>query len=222
MAGTVNHRQRDPGLSPMKYGIILAVMLLPGTLAYAAGPGVDNADPFQQPSAAYLKQFVKPGQKFFVYERYDANGKLYQRDASPLTAPVEIPSATERVINGTSYRLRGLTACPSQSITYETEEWDCTKAAQDYANAIYNNRASVVLCKTLVLKSEAHVPDAVSCFALVGAGDANDPYSVSYDDDAMVFLHMAAIGKNKEGRSLRPDLEKSSGLGRQFQNDEAN
>jgi hypothetical protein len=206
----------------MKPGTIIAAMLLQCSLAHAAGPGVDNADPFQQPSAKYLQQFVKGGEKVFVYERYDANGKSYQRDAAPLTAPVEIKSATERVINGVHYRLRGLTACPRPTITYENEDWDCTKAAQDYDNAIYNNRASVVLCKTLVLKSEAHVPDAVSCFALVGAGDANDPYSVSYDDDAMVFLHMAAIGKNKEGKSLRPDLEKSSGLGQQFQNDEAN
>jgi hypothetical protein len=206
----------------MKYGTVIAALLLQCTLAYAAGPGVDSVDPFQQPSAKYLQQFVKAGEKVFVYERYDANGKLYQRDATPLSAPVEIKSATERVINGVHYRLRGLTACPSQTITYENEEWDCTKAAQDYENAIYNNRASVVLCKTLVLKSEAGVPDAVSCFALVGAGDANDPYSVSYDDDAMVFLHMAAIGRNKEGKSFRPDLEKSSGLGQQFQNNEAN
>ncbi|MBN9244881.1 MAG: hypothetical protein J0I98_19020 [Mesorhizobium sp.] len=206
----------------MKCGIIVTAMLLQCSLAHAADPGFDGVDPFQQPSAKYLQQFVKAGEKVFVYERYDANGKLYQRDVAPLTAPVEIKSATERVINGVPYRLRGLSACPSPIITYENEDWDCTKAAQDYENAIYNNRASVVLCKTLVLKSEAHVPDAVSCFALVGAGDANDPYSVSYDDDAMVFLHMAAIGKNKEGRSLRPDLEKSSGLGRQFQNDEAN
>ncbi len=206
----------------MKYGIILAAMLLPCSLAHAAGPGVDSADPFQPPSAAYLQQFAKPGQKVFIYERYDANGKLYQRDAGPLTGPVETPSATERVIDGVSYRLRGLTACPSRTITYETGEWDCNKTAQDYANAIYNNRASVVLCKTLVLKSKAGVPDAVSCFALVGAGDANDPYSVSYDDDSMVFLHMAAIGKNKEGKSLRPDLEKSSDLGQQLQNDDAN
>lgn len=206
----------------MKYGIILAAMLLPCTLAHAADPGVDRADPFRQPSAAYLKQFVKPGPKLFVYERYDANGKLYQRDAGPLTGPVEIPSATERVINGVSYRLRGLNACPSRTITYEAEEWDCTKAARDYANAIYNNRASIVLCKTLVLKSKADVADAVSCFALVGAGDANDPYAVSYDDDSMVFLHMAMIGKNKDGKSLRPDLEKSSSLGKPFQNDDAN
>jgi len=206
----------------MKYGTVIAALLLQCTQAYAAGPGVDSADPFQQPSAKYLQQFVKAGQKVFVYERYDANGKLYQRDADPLTTPVKIKSATERVINGVHYRLRGLTACPSQTITYEAEEWDCTKAAQDYENAIYNNRASVVLCKTLVLKSKAGVPDAVSCFALVGAGDANDPYSVSYDDDAMVFLHMAAIGRNKEGKPLRPDLEESSGLGQQFQNNEAN
>ncbi len=206
----------------MKYGTIIAALLLQCTLAHAAGPGVDSADPFQPPSAKYLQQFVKPGQKIFVYERYDANGKLYQRDAKPLATPVEITSATERVINGVQYRLRGLTACPHQTITYENEKWDCTKAAEDYATAIYNNRASVVLCKTLVLKSKAGVPDAVSCFALVGAGDTNDPYSVSYDDDSMVFLHMAAIGKNKDGKSLRPDLEKSSGLGQQFQNDEAN
>lgn len=206
----------------MKCGITVTAMLLQCSLAYAAGPGVDSADPFQQPSANYLQQFVKAGEKVFVYERYDANGKLYQRDATPLTAPVEIKSATERVINDVHYRLRGLTACPRPTITYENEDWDCTKAAQDYENAIYNNRASVVLCKTLVLKSQAGVPDAVSCFALVGAGDANDPYSVSYDDDAMVFLHMAAIDKNKEGKSLRPDIEKSSGLGQQLQNDEAN
>jgi len=206
----------------MNYGTVIAALLLCCSQAVAAGPGVDDADPFQQPSAEYLKQFVKTGEKVFVYERYDANGKLHQRDAVPLATPVEIKSATERVINGVEYRLRGLAACPKTKITYKTEEWNCTKAAQDYEGAIYNDRASVVLCKTLVLKSQAGVPDAVSCFSLVGAGDANDPYMVSYDDDDMVFMDAASILRNKDGKSLRPDLEHSSDLGKPFQSDEAN
>ncbi len=206
----------------MKCGIIVTAMLLQCSLAHAAGPGFDGADPFKPPSTRYLQQFVKAGEKVFVYERYDASGKLYQRDVAPLTAPVEIKSATERVINGVDYRLRGLTACPNPQITYKTEEWDCTKAVQDYEGAIYNNRAAVVLCKTLVLKSKEGVPDAVSCFALVGAGDANDPYTMSYDDDDMVFMDAASIQRNQDGKPLRPDLEHSSDLGKQFQNDEAN
>lgn len=206
----------------MKCGTTIAALLLQCTLAHAAGPGIDGADPFQQPSAKYLQQFVKVGQKIFVYERYDANGKLYQRDVTLLTAPVEITSATERVINDVRYRLRGLAACPKTKITYKTEEWDCTKAVQNYEGAIYNGRASVVLCKTLVLESKTGIPDAVSCFALVGAGDANDPYMVSYDDDDMVFMDAASIRRNKDGKSLRPDLEHSSDLGKQFQNNEAN
>lgn len=206
----------------MNYGTVIAALLLCCSQAVAADQGVDDADPFQQPSAEYLKQFVKAGEKVFVYERYDANGKLYQRDTVPLATPVEIKSATERVINGVEYRLRGLAACPKTKITYKTEEWDCTEAAQDYEGAIYNDRASVVLCKTLVLKSQAGVPDAVSCFSLVGAGDANDPYMVSYDDDDMVFMDAASILRNKDGKSLRPDLEHSSDLGKPFQSDEAN
>ncbi|TIL53499.1 MAG: hypothetical protein E5Y89_30850, partial [Mesorhizobium sp.] len=82
---------------------------------------------------------------------------------------MDIRSATERVINGVTYRLRGLTACPKPRITYKAQQWDCTKAVQDYDAAVYNTRASVILCKTLVLKSQSGVPDAVSCFALVGA-----------------------------------------------------
>ena len=100
----------------MKCGTVIAALLLQCPLAYAAGPGVDSADPFQQPSAKYLQQFVKAGAKVFVYERYDANGKLYQRDAIPLTTRIEVKSATERVINGVHYRLRGLTSCPSKTI----------------------------------------------------------------------------------------------------------
>lgn len=207
---------------PMNQMPILAALLLQSTVAFAGGLGTNEPHPFEQPSTAYLQKFAKPGEKTFVYERYDAGGGLYQREVTRLTQPVQIKSATERVINGLTYRLRGLAACPKPKITYKAEEWDCTKAVQDYDEAVYNSRASVVLCKTLVLKSQPGLPDAVSCFALVGAGNANDPYSVSYDDDSMVFFDMAAIGRNKDGKSLRPDLEHALNLGKQFQSDEAN
>lgn len=207
---------------PMKQFFFLAAMLVQSTVLCAAGLGTNEPHPFEQPSTAYLQKFARPGEKIFVYERYDARGDLLQREVTPLTKPVQINSATERVINGVIYRLRGLAACPKPKITYKAEEWDCTKAAQDYDDQVYNTRASVVLCKTLVLKSQPGIPDAVSCFALVGAGNGNDPYSVSYDDDSMVFFDMAAIGRNKDGKSLRPDLEHASDLGKQFQSDEAN
>ncbi|RWO26711.1 hypothetical protein [Mesorhizobium sp.] len=206
----------------MKQLFFLAALLLHSTVLGAADLGTNEPHPFEQLSTAYLQKFAKPGEKTFVYERYDARGGLFQREVTALTKPVEIKSATERVINGVTYRLRGLAACPKPKITYKAEEWDCTKAVRDYDDAVYNTRASVVLCKTLVLKSQPGVPDAVSCFALVGAGNANDPYSVSYDDDSMVFFDMAAIGRNKDGKSLRPDLEHALDLGKQFQTDEAN
>ncbi|QPC95586.1 hypothetical protein [Mesorhizobium sp. INR15] len=199
----------------MKQTALCTVLLLQGAVAYAAGTDAPGA--FTQPSEHYLLQFAKPGEKLFVYERYDAKGALIRRDAATLIAPVKVPSATERIINGVAYRLRGLAACPKPIITYKTQQWDCTKATQDYEEAIYNERASVVLCKTLVLQSTMGEPDAVSCFSLVGAGNANDPYSVAYDDDEMVFFGMAAIGRNKDGKSLRPDLEHSAELGGQFQ-----
>lgn len=199
----------------MKQIALCTALLLQGTAAYAAGADAPNA--FAQPSEHYLLQFAKPGEKVFVYERYDAKGALFQRDAATLSSPVKASSATERVINGVAYRLRGLAACPNPKITYKTQAWDCTKAAQDYEEGIYNHRASVVLCKTLVLQSKKGEPDAVSCFSLVGAGNTNDPYNVAYDDDEMVFFGMAAIGRNKDGKSLRPDLEHSADLGGQFQ-----
>ncbi|TGQ13486.1 hypothetical protein [Mesorhizobium sp. M00.F.Ca.ET.217.01.1.1] len=200
----------------------LATLLLHSTVVGAADLGTNEPHPFEQPSTAYLQKFARPGEKTFVYERYDANGGLFQREVTALAKPVEIKSATERVINGVTYRLRGLVACPRPKITYKAQQWDCTKAVQDYDDAVYNTRASVILCKTLVLKSQSGVADAVSCFTLVGAGNANDPYSVSYDDDSMVFFEMAAIGRNKDGKSLRPDLEHALDLGKQFQSDEAN
>lgn len=201
----------------MKQTALLTALLLSSTIANSAGLGASNA--FEQPSKDYLLQFTKPGEKIFVYERFDSKGALYQRDVKSLAQPVNVLSATERVINGVTYRLRGLKACPKSRITYKTEDWDCTKAAQEYESAIYNKRASVVLCKTLVLQSKAGEPDAVSCFSLVGAGDANDPYTVAYDDDEMVFFDMAAIGRTKDGKSLRPDLDHSESLGKQFQNE---
>ncbi|RWF30214.1 hypothetical protein [Mesorhizobium sp.] len=206
----------------MKLFFFLAALLLHSTVVGAADLGTNELHPFEQPSTAYLQKFAKPGEKTFVYERYDVRGGLFQREVTALAKPVEITSATERVINGVTYRLRGLTACPKPKITYKAQQWDCTKAVRDYDAAVYNTRASVVLCKTLVLKSQSRVPDAVSCFALVGAGNTNDPYSVSYDDDSMVFFEMAAIGRNKDGKSLRPDLEHALDLGKQFQTDEAN
>ncbi len=199
----------------MKQTALCTVLLLQGTVAYAAGADAPSA--FAQPSEHYLLQFAKPGEKVFVYERYDGKGALFQRDAAAIIGRVKVPSATERVVNGVTYRLRGLTACPKPKIAYKTQQWDCTKAAQDYEDAIYNARASVVLCKTLVLQSRKSEPDAVSCFSLVGAGNANDPYNVAYDDDEMVFFDIAAIGRNKDGKSLRPDLEHSADLGGQFQ-----
>lgn len=206
----------------MKQFFFLAALLFHSTAVGAADLGTNEPHPFEQPSTAYLQKFAKSGEKTFVYERYDARGGLFQREVTPLAKPVDIRSATERVINGVTYRLRGLTACPKPRITYKAQQWDCTKAVQDYDAAVYNTRASVILCKTLVLKSQSGVPDAVSCFALVGAGNTNDPYSVSYDDDSMVFFEMAAIGRNKDGKSLRPDLEHALDLGKQFQTDEAN
>ena len=146
----------------MKQIALCTALLLQGTVAYSAGADAPNA--FAQPSERYLLQFAKPGEKVFVYERYDAKGALFQRDAAVLSSPVKVPSATERIINGVAYRLRGLAACPNPTITYKAQQWDCTKAAQDYEEGIYNHRASVVLCKTLVLQSKKEEPDAVSCF----------------------------------------------------------
>lgn len=178
--------------------------------------GAEKSEPYGQPSTAYLTQFRTENGKSFVYERYDAKGALIQRDVKPMTMPVTVTSATERSINGSDYRLRGLRACPELKVTYQAEEWDCQKAATDYASAVYG-RASVVLCKTLVLKSVAGKEDPASCFALLGAGNTVEPYTVYSDDDSMVFLGLADIGKTDAGQSLRPDLAHSKTLGESFQ-----
>lgn len=177
---------------------------------------LEKPDPYAQPSKEYLAQFKADAGKVFVYERFDAKGVLVKRDVTALSGPVAIGGSIERSINGVSYRLRGLRACPNPKVTYQAEEWDCQKAAVDYGTAVYG-RASVVLCKTLVLKSEPGKQDPASCFALLGAGNRVDPYKAYNDDDAMVFLGLADIGKNSAGQSLRPDLAHSKTLGENFQ-----
>lgn len=172
--------------------------------------------PYDQPSVKYLTQFVDKAGSVFVYERFDAKGALVQRDLNHLLKPVIASGPTERRINDTGYRLRGLRACPREKVTYQAQDWECGKAVIDYATAVYG-RASVVLCKTLVLKSRAGSPDPVSCFALLGAGNAVEPYMVYNDDDAMVFLGLADIAKSDAGRSLRPDLERSKIFGEAYQ-----
>lgn len=199
----------------MLRSIIAATMLVSSASALFA-QDLEKSDPYGQPSKEFLSQFKADGGKVFVYERYDAKGALVSRDVKPLSGPVGITSATERSINGVSYRLRGLRACPNARVTYEAEEWDCQKAADDYGAAVYS-RASVVLCKTLVLKSVSGKSDPASCFALLGLGNSVEPYMVYNDDDSMVFLGLADIGKNEASQSLRPDLEHSKALGEKFQ-----
>lgn len=189
------------------------ILIATACWAFSAASVGAQETPFAQPSADYLKGFSKPGVRMFVYERYDADGKLYARTVEQLQKPVETVSAIVRKINGTEYRLRGLKACPDQIVTYRREEWPCDKAAIDAQSMIYRDRASVVLCKTLQLKSEPGKPDPVSCFSLVGDGTSNDPYGVSYDDDDVVFLGFAAIRKNDKGQSMRPDLDHSAKIG---------
>ena len=111
----------------------------------------------------------------------------------------------------------GLDSCPSQKVIYNAQQtWNCKDAAKDYAGAVYNDRASVVLCKTLVLTPAPGTPDPVSCYALVGTGTNLDPYAVANNDDSMVFQGLASIGLTKDGKPLRPDLLKSAVMGKQM------
>lgn len=194
-------------------GLLAAGMIL----AVTSSPGLAQESPFGKPSIDYLKSFQKSGSRVFVLERYEANGSLFSRDVQPLAKPIEVKGAVERKINGVDYRLRGLKACPNKTVTYQTEQWGCDKAAIDSQSMIYG-RASVTLCKTLALKTTSGKPDPVSCFSLVGDGSSNDPYNVNYDDDDVVFLGFASIGKNDKGQPLRPDLEKSAELGNSMGN----
>ncbi len=167
---------------------------------------------FSEPSPTYLEQFLKPGTRQFVLERFDAKGALHERSVEDLTTAVEIRSATQRQLNGRLIELRGLKSCPHEQVVYNGQQkWACKDAAADYMNAIYNERASVVLCKTLVLKPAPGGAEPCSCFALVG-DDKIDPFGVVNDDDAMVFLGLASIVTGADGKMMRPDLAASEVL----------
>lgn len=201
--------------------IVLA--LLATVLSTTGGLTQETPSPFDTPSVEYLSQFAVAHKKVFVLERYDGQGKLYTRDVDDLSAPVEIIDATRRAINGAQYVLRGLTSCPFAKVIYNrVQTWDCKDAAKDYAGSIYNKRASIVLCKTLVLQSTPGTPDPVSCYARVGDGTQSDRYKVTNDDDSMVFLGFAQIGLSKEGEPLRPDLLSSAVLGKDMGLGDAN
>lgn len=170
--------------------------------------------PFGVPSINYLKEFAGNQGRVFVYERFDASGSLTERSVEKLATPVQIDGAIDRTFGSHKVKLRGLMACPKPTVTYNlTETWDCTDAASDYAGAIYNNRASVILCKTLVLRSDEGQRDPASCFALVG-GSNGEAAKVVNDDDGMVYLGLAEISMDSQGRTKRPDLEETQNLSR--------
>jgi hypothetical protein len=181
---------------------------MPTSAASATDQGVH---PYAEPSPAYLRQFVDNGTKVLVLERFDADGKLAARSVEPVSGEVVIDGAVERRIAGHRIRLRGLTSCPTPSVTYNrVQRWSCVDAARDYAGTIYNKRASVILCKTAVLTSAEGEAIPASCFQLVGGH--GEPYRTANDDDSMVFLGLAAIGTLPDGRPRRPDLERSQAL----------
>ncbi|WP_159952629.1 hypothetical protein [Rhizobium sp. 18065] len=188
------------------------VLVLLSTAFWCETRAQEAPSPFSEPSIGYLHQFAGASERVFIFERYDAEGKLVARDVKALTEPVVIDGASRRTIGGYAISLRGLVECPQKEVTYNRKQrWACEKAAADYMGAIYNRRASVILCKTLVLRSLRKEPDPSSCFALVG-GKNSDPLMVVNDDDAMVFLGLASIGKTDGGASRRPDLLHSQNL----------
>lgn len=190
-------------------------------LATAAFSAIAKADerpsPFNEPTVKYLGEYRQSHKKTFVLERYDASGKIANRETDEIIAPVTISDATHRTINGKELVLRGLNSCPSQKVIYNAQQtWNCKDAAKDYAGTIYNDRASVILCKTLVLNSTPGHAEPVSCYALVGSGTSSDPFAVANDDDAMVFQGLASIALSKDGKPLRPDLLKSAVMGKEM------
>jgi len=193
-----------------------AVSLLMGCAALAFAEG---EDPYAEPSAGYLRKFAEQGAKVFVLERFDADGKLVARSTERLEGAIGIEGPTGRTIAGQRISLRGLTACPTEQVVYNSvQTWGCNDAARDYAEAVYNRRGSVILCKTLALTSAHGETMPASCFVLVGGN--GEPFRTVNDDDSMVFLGLANIGRTPDGRSRRPDLEASQSLSRSmgFQN----
>jgi hypothetical protein len=193
----------------------IAAWLLVAGAGFAVAEG---EDPYGEPSANYLRQFREEGAKTFVLERFDAEGRLAARSVEKLDGEVEIGGPVERTIAGRRVTLRGLNACPTEKVVYNrVQSWKCADAARDYAEAVYR-RASVILCKTLVLTPAAGETTPASCFVLVGG--KGESFKTANDDDSMVFLGLAAIGRTPDGRSRRPDLEASQSLSRSmgFQN----
>ena len=133
--------------------IRIAAWLLVGGAGLAVAAG---EDPYREPTPDYLKQFREEGAKTFVLERFDAEGRLAARSVEKLDGEVEIGGPVERTIAGRRFTLRGLNACPTEKVVYNrVQSWGCADAARDYVGAVYNRRASVILCKTLVLKPAA-------------------------------------------------------------------
>lgn len=199
----------------------LKVIGLVGSLLFGASSIALSAgeDPYAEPSPEYLRQFDEQGARTFVLERFDAAGKLVARSMEKLDENVEIEGPVQRTIAGQRVSLRGLTACPTENVVYNrVQTWNCVDAARDYADAVYNRRASVILCKTLVLTPAGGEAIPASCFVLVGG--RGEPFKTVNDDDSMVFLGLASIGRTEDGRSRRPDLEASQSLSRTmgFQN----
>ena len=195
-------------------GLVGSLLFGGATITLSAGE-----DPYAEPSPEYLHQFDEQGAKTFVLERFDAAGKLVARSVEKLDGNVEIGGPVERTIAGQRVSLRGLTACPTENVVYNrVQTWSCVDAARDYADAVYNRRASVILCKTLVLTPSGGEAIPASCFVLVGG--RGEPFKTVNDDDSMVFLGLASIGRTEDGRSRRPDLEASQSLSRTmgFQN----
>jgi hypothetical protein len=193
----------------------IAVLLLVGGAEFALAEG---EDPYGEPSPNYLRRFREEGAKTFVLERFDAEGRLAARSVEKLDGEVEIGGPVERMIARRRFTLRGLSACPTEKVVYNrVQSWNCADAARDYAEAVYR-RGGVILCKTLVLTPAAGKTTPASCFVLVGGN--GEPFKTVNDDDSMVFLGLAAIGRTDDGRSRRPDLEASQSLSRSmgFQN----
>jgi hypothetical protein len=197
----------------LKKQVIYVLFLTIFAPSAAVGQVLPNA--FSEPSPAYLEKFLKTGVRQFVLERFDAKGALHERSVEDLTTTVKIQSATQRQFSGHLIEIRGLKSCPRDLVSYSgRDDWKCEDAAANYMNAIYNERASVVLCKTLVLTPVPGEAEPSSCFALVGDNKI-DPFDVVNDDDTMVFLGLASIMEDADGKMMRPDLAASEALSKQ-------
>jgi hypothetical protein len=206
------HITTDIKMRLRKEYIYVSILALSDVVAAFAE---DAPNAFSEPSPAYLEQFLKSGVRQFVFERFDAKGALHERSVEELTSAVKVMSAVSRQVNGHLIELRGLKSCPRDPVIYNGQQkWACKDAAADYMNAIYNERASVVLCKTLVLSPAVGKFEPSSCFALVGDNKI-DAFDVVNDDDTMVFLGLAGISFGADGKSLRPDLAASEALSKE-------